>query len=121
MDGQVLGADLKCSESSRGSGLRAQWFTSPPQCHLQAARSHSLRPPHAPTALASKGPGAVVDCETPYARALREALHGLTALMGCERRRATEAHALRLLAVAAGAGSGEDQLTLELGQPAEHG
>src|SRR5262245_6830902 len=25
--------------------------------------------------------------------ALREALHGLTALMGCERRRATEAHA----------------------------
>src|SRR5499426_3425241 len=27
--------------------------------------------------------------------ALREALHGLTALMGCERRRATEAHALR--------------------------
>jgi hypothetical protein len=38
-------------------------------CHLQAARSHSLRPPHAPTALASKGPGAasllMVDCETP--------------------------------------------------------
>jgi len=51
--------------------------------------------------------------------ALREALHGLTALMGCERRRATEAHALRLRAVAAGAGSGEDQLALELGQPAE--
>src|SRR5215510_10410773 len=46
--------------------------------------------------------------------ALREALHGLTALMGCERRRATEAHALRLRAVAAGAGSGEDQLALEL-------
>src|SRR5262245_21531475 len=37
MDGQVLGADLNCSESSRGSGLRAQLFTSPPQCHLQAA------------------------------------------------------------------------------------
>src|SRR5262245_4130823 len=54
-------------------------------------------------------------------RALREALHGLTALMGRERRRATEAHALRLRAVAAGAGSGEDQLALELGQPAEHG
>src|SRR5262249_20115800 len=53
--------------------------------------------------------------------ALREALHGLTALMGCERRRATEAHALRLRAVAAGAGSGEDKLALELGQPAEHG
>src|SRR5262249_12443379 len=34
--------------------------------------------------------------------ALREALHGLTALMGCERGRATEAHALRLRAVAAG-------------------
>jgi hypothetical protein len=43
----------------------------------------------------------------------------LTALMGCERRRATEAHALRLRA--AGGGSGEDQLALELGQPAEHG
>src|SRR5262249_25772366 len=57
-DGQVLGTNLNCSESSRGSGLRAQWFTSPPQCHLQAARSHSLRPPHAPTALASKGLGA---------------------------------------------------------------
>src|SRR5262245_17095862 len=41
--------------------------------------------------------------------ALREALHGLTALMGCERRRATEAYALRLRAVAAGAGSGEDR------------
>src|SRR5262249_40035964 len=53
--------------------------------------------------------------------ALREALHGLTPLMGCERRRATEAHALRLRAVAAGAGSGEDQLALELGQAAEHG
>src|SRR5262245_3821966 len=53
---QVLGVDLNCSESSRGSGLRAKWFTCPPQCHLQAARSHSLRPPHAPTALASKGP-----------------------------------------------------------------
>src|SRR5262245_7799752 len=52
---------------------------------------------------------------------LREALHGLTTLMGCERRRATEAHALRLRAGAASAGSGEDQLTLELGQPAEHG
>src|SRR5262249_30320825 len=44
--------------------------------------------------------------------ALREALHGLTALMGCERRRATEAHALRLRAVAPGAGSGKDQLAL---------
>src|SRR5262245_33596057 len=69
--GLVLGADLNRSESSGGGGggLRAQWFTSPPQCHLQAARSHSLRPPHAPTALASKGPGAasllMVDCETP--------------------------------------------------------
>jgi hypothetical protein len=41
--------------------------------------------------------------------------------MGCERRRATEAHALRFRAVAAGAGSGEDQLALELGPPAEHG
>src|SRR5262245_11628014 len=49
--------------------------------------------------------------------ALREARHGLTAWMGCERRRATEAHALCLRA----AGSGEDQLALELGQPAEHG
>src|SRR5215813_12578037 len=62
----TFGADLNCSESSRGSGLGARWFTSPPQCHLQAARSHSLRPPHAPTALASKGPGAasllMVDC-----------------------------------------------------------
>src|SRR5215475_10950970 len=53
--------------------------------------------------------------------ALREALHGLAALMGCERRRPTEAHTLRLRAGAAGAGSGEDQLALELGQPAEHG
>src|SRR5262245_35533687 len=41
--------------------------------------------------------------------------------MGCERRRATEAHTPRLRAGAAGAGSGEDQLALELGQPAEHG
>src|SRR5262245_64956158 len=53
--------------------------------------------------------------------ALREAVHGLTALMGCERRRATETHALRLGADAAGAGSGEDQLALELSQSAEHG
>src|SRR5262249_44529871 len=53
--------------------------------------------------------------------ALREALHGLAALMGCERRRPTEAHTLRLRAGAAGAGSGKDQLALELGQPAEHG
>jgi len=36
------------------------------------------------------------------------------------RRRATEAHALRLRAVAAGAGSGEDQLALELGQATQH-
>src|SRR5262249_28175579 len=38
-------------------------------CCSQAARSCSLRLPHAPTALASKGPGAAslltVDCETP--------------------------------------------------------
>src|SRR5262249_36545559 len=53
--------------------------------------------------------------------ALREALHGLAALMGCERRRPTEAHTLRLRAGAAGASSGEDQLALELGQSAEHG
>ena len=33
---------------------------------------------------------------------LRETLHGLTPLVGCERRRATEAHALRLRASAAG-------------------
>src|SRR5262245_4030620 len=52
---------------------------------------------------------------------LREALHGLTALMGCERRRATEAHTLNLRAGAAGASSGEDQFALELGQSAEHG
>src|SRR5262249_2261380 len=52
--------------------------------------------------------------------ALREALHGLTALMGCERRRATKAHALRLRAGAAGASSGENQFALELGQAAEH-
>jgi hypothetical protein len=60
---QVFGANLKCSESSRGSGLPAQWFTSPPQCHLQAARSHSLRPPHASTALASKG--GLIRCTVP--------------------------------------------------------
>src|SRR5262249_7280598 len=53
--------------------------------------------------------------------ALCQALHGLTALMGCERRRSTEAHALRLRAGAARAGSGEDHLALELGQTAENG
>src|SRR5262245_66693207 len=47
--------------------------------------------------------------------ALREALHGLTALMACERRRAAEAHALCLRAVAAVAGTAQDQLALELG------
>src|SRR6516165_7175 len=82
----TFGADLNCSESSRGSGLGARWFTNPPQCHLQAARSHPHRPPHAPTALASKGPGAasllMVDCETPSLRTPPPEPCSMTALPG---------------------------------------
>src|SRR5262249_41294075 len=80
---KVLGADLNCSESSRGSGPRAQWFTSPPQCHLPAARSHSLRPPHAPTALASKG--RLIRCTVPGSTPNRLAITRTPGLPGVAR------------------------------------